>query len=121
MKFSPGKWTEKKRSNDAPASYRGSSDAREVKKIHQTHPRNASPNENWQEKPKSEVVRALKANNLGNNQPRVPYHRTIEHDCDDPEEEEKRKIPQNSKTKKVPQKFENPNSQILVPNSQIPN
>jgi hypothetical protein len=80
MEFSPCKRAEQKRSNDRPAGYCRGSDSGKIKEIHQAHPRYASPDKNCQEYAKSEIVYALKANNLGNNEPRVPYNRTIEHD-----------------------------------------
>lgn len=44
-------------------------------------PRNTKAKKDHGEESKSEIVRALEANNLANDKPRVPYSCAIEHGC----------------------------------------
>lgn len=78
--FLPCNGGEEKWSNDTPTSNGRSSECSKIEEIHKAHPRYTSSNKNGEEQTKSDVVQALKANNLSNNKPRIPYHRAIEHD-----------------------------------------
>lgn len=76
----PHKRAEKKWNNDAPPSDCRGSNSRVVEEIYKAHPRNSNAYKNRQEHSKCNVVQALKANDLGDDDPRIPCHRPVEHD-----------------------------------------
>jgi len=80
--YRPCNWAEQKRSNNTPTSNGRGSNRNIVKEIHETQPRHTCANKYRQEQPQGDIVQTLKTHNLSNNKPRVPYHRTIEHDAD---------------------------------------
>lgn len=80
----PCKGTEYEGNNHTPSSDGGSHKHREIEEIHETHSRYSRPHEKDREEPEGEIVKALEADDLRQNEPRIPYDRPIEHDSSPP-------------------------------------
>ena len=70
---------EKERNNGTPSRGRGSSESREIKEVDKAHARDTGAHEDGHEQAKSEVVQALETDDLGQNEPWIPNHSSIEH------------------------------------------
>lgn len=75
----PSSRAEEKRDDGAPSGDSGGSESGEIEEVHQAHPRDPHPDEDRLEDSQCEVVQALEADDLRNNQPWIPHHRPIEH------------------------------------------